>query len=94
MNETICSHYNHTRYIIYFQPIYFDSKGNVVTNYTYAFVEAYNSATLTKSLNITTTHTISPLLYSTIFLNYTILDGLTISDGIKVKYYPNNNFQG
>ena len=34
------------------------------------------------------------MIFDSIYLNYTIIDGLSTQDGFVVKYYTNNNFQG
>jgi hypothetical protein len=33
-------------------------------------------------------------LYSGVFINYTLYDGLRFKNGLLVKYYTNNNFIG
>ena len=50
--------------------------------------------TSTKTFIITTNYTITPFVFSSIFVNYTLIDALLYNNGIYAKFYSNNNFKG
>ena len=46
----------------------------------------------TKSYIIDLVNSSPVMSYDYINLNYTLIDGLTVYDGLRVKYYSNDNF--
>jgi hypothetical protein len=93
-DESICSFYNHQRYELYFEVIYYDSDGSKVADFTVTPSEAYDSTLNIKTFTMVTDHLVSSLVYSSIYLNYTLLDGIQFPNGIMAKYYTNNNHLG
>lgn len=91
-DETVCSFFSHSRYVIYFDIDYKLLDDIEIFSYSYSFLESFNPSTYLKEITISTTHLVPSLVYDKINLNYTIVDGLTIYDGLRIKYYANNNF--
>ncbi|CDW86507.1 keratin-associated protein 10- [Stylonychia lemnae] len=91
----LCSFYNHPRYFLYYNLRYYlDDQKTLVTAFTTQISETFDSTLSQMKFTIDSTHTITPLIYKYIYLNYTLLDGLNYQDGILAKFYTNNNHLG
>lgn len=94
IEDHICSYYAHSRYILFFNfivkipiPSGQLSSVNVALSDT---LDRYNSI---KTFAVDIIRPIG-LSFEDIYLNYTLYDGINYKNGILVKYYTNNNFQG
>jgi|LauGreDrversion4_2_1035121.scaffolds.fasta_scaffold40888_2 hypothetical protein len=92
VEDKICSFYAHSRYILFFNFIL----KNPLPSSQLSQVSVALSETLDpySSLKTFAVDIIRPLgmSFESIFLNYTLYDGINYKNGILVKYYTNNNF--
>jgi hypothetical protein len=90
--ESICSYFTHNRFILFFNIVF--KNPNPLQDLQNIKINMYEDYVQETSLKNFTIDVLQPkeMTFESIFLNYTMLDGINYKNGILIKYYSNNNF--